>query len=58
MQPVIFLEQSLGQRAPDRGQVELLVEASRLKFSPDELAELKRLYGDKDLKANAKPKDR
>jgi hypothetical protein len=34
----------LGKAAADRGHIELLSEAIRLKFSESELAELKRLY--------------
>ena len=34
----------LGEPATNRGPVDLLVEASRLKFTDAEIAELKRLY--------------
>ena len=38
------LNASLGEAARGRGQVDLLVEATRLNFSEQEIAELKRLY--------------
>lgn len=34
----------LGKAATDHGPVDLLQEATRLKFLPEEIAELKRLY--------------
>jgi hypothetical protein len=36
--------QLLGETALNRGSVDLLAEAARLKFSDSEIAELKRLY--------------
>ena len=43
--PDIDLHTPLGQKADDREQVDLLIEAGRLKFTDSEIAELKRLYG-------------
>lgn len=40
------LSATLGQRAEGRAPVDLLVEATRLKFSESEIAELRRLYAD------------
>ena len=37
-------DEPLGEPAPNRGPVDLLIEASRLKFTDAEIAELKRLY--------------
>ena len=42
--PDIDLHAPLGQKAENREQVDLLMEAGRLKFSADEIAELQRLY--------------
>ena len=39
-----IVNEALGEPAADRGQVDLLVEAMRLKFTDAEIAELKRLY--------------
>jgi hypothetical protein len=44
----------LGQPAPNRGPVDLLAEATRLKFSVEEIAELKRLYEQCDQTPNTK----
>lgn len=49
----IRTEPVLGHRAPDRGEVDLVAEALRLKFSADEVAELKRLYEKEIFPANA-----
>jgi hypothetical protein len=43
-QQISALNAPLGQPAADRGPVDLLAEAMRLKFSVEEIAELKRLY--------------
>jgi hypothetical protein len=47
-------DQPLGEPAPNRGPVDLLVEATRLKFTDAEIAELKRLYAANDQAAKAK----
>jgi hypothetical protein len=43
-QQIAVLNAPLGQPASNRGPVDLLAEAMRLKFSVEEIAELKRLY--------------
>jgi hypothetical protein len=48
------LNAPLGQPAPNRGPVDLLAEATRLKFSVEEIAELKRLYELCDQMPNTK----
>jgi hypothetical protein len=48
------LSAPLGQPAPNRGPVDLLAEAMRLKFSIEEIAELKRLYELCDQTPNTK----
>jgi hypothetical protein len=37
-------DEPLGEAAPNRGPLDLLAEAGRLKFTEVEIAELKRLY--------------
>jgi hypothetical protein len=45
---------SLGDPAPGRGPVDLLAEATRLKFTDSEISELKRLYAADDYNVSAK----
>ncbi len=47
-------DKALGEPAPNRGPVDLLVEATRLKFTDAEIAELKRLYDVSDQDTSAK----
>jgi hypothetical protein len=44
----------LGEPAFNRGPIDLLVEATRLKFTDAEIAELKRLYAGNDQHCSAK----
>jgi hypothetical protein len=47
-------DKPLGEPAPNRGPVDLLLEATRLKFTDAEIAELKRLYAANNQAAKAK----
>ena len=47
-------DEPLGEPAPDRGPVDLLVEAMRLKFTEAEISELKRLYAVNDQPGQGK----
>jgi hypothetical protein len=44
----------LGEPAFNRGPIDLLMEATRLKFTDAEIAELKRLYAGNDQHCSAK----
>jgi hypothetical protein len=50
----VGLNTPLGQRAEGRAPVDLLVEAVRLNFSAEEIAELRRLYAIDTLPDQAK----